>query len=496
MPQDGAPYTEREGDGHARRRPLRSRLDRRACIGRRRLLEHRHGGDAPALDHRGHLAERAPRRGRQGLGAQPRIGHRSLQRLPVELPLVGDRHRRAVDLIRAGVDGGVDDAPGAIDVDRHGNDVRGREPHLVAVLTEHLRQRHRLRPHVATTRGLDGGDHLLHLACVGRQGRLAVAARESTPSERTAVVGTASHRAVARDGDRVSGLGGPVDRVRALRASDAGDAAATRSREAASAMRFMAFLRRLVMVSSFLRRRAALTSHGQNVLPAAPLASALRGRPGEAQTRPARRWAGQDGTEACGSEPQARPRPSRLHEPRSRLCECLAHPARAGSAPRGDALRRRAGRDERAVTDARRDRSCASRNGTPSRTSASAASVASTSGSEAARAIRSRSTSRPATSAVRARSPRRVSARAAKTGALSSCRSRSYASGRPLTVASSPVSRPIAVPALPRASSATSGLSFCGIIDEPVAAFSGSFAKPNSPDDQRTISSPIRDRCV
>ena len=42
------------------------------------------------------------------------------------------------------------------------------------------------------------------------------------------------------------------------------------------------------------------------------------------------------------------------------------------------------------------------------------------------------------------------------------------------------MSRPIAVPALPRASSATSAFSFCGIIDEPVAASSGSRAKPNS----------------
>ena len=88
-----------------------------------------------------------------------------------------------------------------------------------------------------------------------------------------------------------------------------------------------------------------------------------------------------------------------------------------------------------------------------------------------------------------------TSRRAAKTGGLSSCRSRSYASGSPLTVASRPARRPSAVPALPRTSSATSGLSFWGIIDEPVDAFSGSFTKPNSELAQRTISSPIRDRC-
>ena len=57
------------------------------------------------------------------------------------------------------------------------------------------------------------------------------------------------------------------------------------------------------------------------------------------------------------------------------------------------------------------------------------------------------------------------------------------------------MSRPIVVPAFPRTSSATSGFSFWGIIDEPVDAASGSFTKPNSAVAQRTISSPIRERC-
>jgi hypothetical protein len=47
---------------------------------------------------------------------------------------------------------------------------------------------------------------------------------------------------------------------------------------------------------------------------------------------------------------------------------------------------------------------------------------------------------------------------------------------------------------LPRASSATSGFSFCGIIDDPVAASSGRRAKPNSALVQRQSSSPIRER--
>ena len=56
--------------------------------------------------------------------------------------------------------------------------------------------------------------------------------------------------------------------------------------------------------------------------------------------------------------------------------------------------------------------------------------------------------------------------------------------------------RPIAVPAFPRTSSATSGLSFWGIIDDPVDASSGSRTKPNSEVAQSAISSPIRERCT
>ena len=54
-------------------------------------------------------------------------------------------------------------------------------------------------------------------------------------------------------------------------------------------------------------------------------------------------------------------------------------------------------------------------------------------------------------------------------GSLSSCRSRLYASGSPLSVASRPVRLPMSRPALPRASSAMSGFFFCGSIDDPVA---------------------------
>ena len=49
-------------------------------------------------------------------------------------------------------------------------------------------------------------------------------------------------------------------------------------------------------------------------------------------------------------------------------------------------------------------------------------------------------------------------------------------------------------PALPRASSATSGFFFCGMIDEPVEKESSSVTKPNSCVFHTMISSPMRER--
>ena len=85
---------------------------------------------------------------------------------------------------------------------------------------------------------------------------------------------------------------------------------------------------------------------------------------------------------------------------------------------------------------------------------------------------------------------------ASNSGSLSSCRSRLYASGRPLSVARKPVRSPISRPALPRASSAMSGFFFCGSIDEPVEYASARRRKPNSSVDHSTISSPRRERCT
>src|ERR1700684_1048398 len=61
---------------------------------------------------------------------------------------------------------------------------------------------------------------------------------------------------------------------------------------------------------------------------------------------------------------------------------------------------------------------------------------------------------------------------------------------------SSPVSPPISRPALPLASSATSGFFFCGMIEDPVAYASSISAQPNSCDDHSTTSSPSLDRCT
>lgn len=83
-----------------------------------------------------------------------------------------------------------------------------------------------------------------------------------------------------------------------------------------------------------------------------------------------------------------------------------------------------------------------------------------------------------------------------KTGSLSSWRSRLYASGSALRVASRPVRLPMRRPDLPRASSAMSGFFFCGMIDDPVEKASCRVTKENSFVFQMMISSAIRDRLI
>ncbi len=60
----------------------------------------------------------------------------------------------------------------------------------------------------------------------------------------------------------------------------------------------------------------------------------------------------------------------------------------------------------------------------------------------------------------------------------------------------SEVRAPSTRPALPRTSSAASGLRFCGMIEEPVVKASDSATKPNCGVVQSTISSASRDRCT
>src|ERR687894_430240 len=61
---------------------------------------------------------------------------------------------------------------------------------------------------------------------------------------------------------------------------------------------------------------------------------------------------------------------------------------------------------------------------------------------------------------------------------------------------SSAASAPTMRPALPRTSSAASGLRFCGMIEEPVENASDRRTKPNWAEVHSTISSAKRDRCT
>ncbi len=138
--------------------------------------------------------------------------------------------------------------------------------------------------------------------------------------------------------------------------------------------------------------------------------------------------------------------------------------------------------------------SCATRNGTFCRTSHSAMSVASEKpcgASSSRRSVLKRSVRIIPVNAGSSTS--RVSMES-KTGSLSSCRSRLYASGCAFSVASRPLRLPINRPALPRASSAMSGFFFCGMMLDPVENASSSSTKPNSFVAQMITSSACRDR--
>src|ERR1043165_4942267 len=139
--------------------------------------------------------------------------------------------------------------------------------------------------------------------------------------------------------------------------------------------------------------------------------------------------------------------------------------------------------------------SCASRNGVPFAAIASATAVAMSSGLSAAPRMRSRSSFSPATIAVSAGTTVARTLRTRKSGSLSSCRSLSYASGRPLSNARSPVSSPTARAAWPRVNSSTSGFFFCGMRDEPVAIASGSSTYEASSLLKKIKSSAMRERC-
>ena len=358
------------------------------------------GRGAAALDHRRHLAERAAGCGGERLGAQAGIGHRRLERLPVERSLVGDRHRRAVHLVRARLDGGVDQRP---------RPCRGRSspmttfeaakpvgsPFWPKTWESETDCVPTLRPPADLTAAITWRISRA-LAAIAA---FAVAARTSTPNEKDGRGRDAADRAVAGDRDRVARRGRrAVDGVRALGPGDAGDGSGGEQER---------------------RRQGRCVSSDSS---GGRVSSTLRGC--YAAAVPPLAYDHTCGDRALRTFRRATTR-ARV-EARPRLGERLADAARPGRPARGDALRRRAGRHERPVAHARRDAlvRLAERHAVARR-------------APRRRRSRARAGPRPPPPCARGRprarrrappgrrSPSRVSARAAKTGALSSCRSRS-----------------------------------------------------------------------
>ena len=141
---------------------------------RRSLLGERHRAGR-GFDDRANGAEPHLRRSRQRLRLAARVRDGRRQRAPVEHRLVRARERRAVDLVRAGADGCVDDGARARHVsDRRVDGVRGGvADDVLAVLGVAGRERHARSLDVS--RGdaglLDRVDHLPHLVVVPVQRR-------------------------------------------------------------------------------------------------------------------------------------------------------------------------------------------------------------------------------------------------------------------------------------------------------------------------------------
>ena len=135
--------------------------------------------------------------------------------------------------------------------------------------------------------------------------------------------------------------------------------------------------------------------------------------------------------------------------------------------------------------------------GRPPRTSASAASVASSERIGTPRRQPLAVDLEPADEhGQRARAESRTSRRVANTGALSSCRSRSYASGRPFTVASRPDEPSDRGARLPPRELRNIRVQLLRHHRRARRRPSGSRTKPNYGDDQSTSSSPNRERCT
>ena len=369
------------------------------------------------------LAERATGSGGEDLCTSARVADRRLQRLAVERRLVVDGERRAVDLVGARRDRRVDHRAGLLDVDRRADDVRGGVALELPVVAERLGQRDGLRADIPASGCLDGIDHLAHRACVRGERTLGGVTRLLTPREREARVGTATTEPEPPTVTK-SAAG-------ALSTAWAPSGLATPTRAAAASSRAAAMATRLIR------------SSGRWVHPRYAAGPAVR------------HMAVAEAPAHLGERFTNAPRPRR------------------GSG--GNAVRRRARCGKRAVPHTRGHTLVrfAERHACPNERLRGVGREHERVGGCGCQTL----AVDPETGDehVSARRPSRTSRRVANTGALSSCRSRSYASGRPFTVASRPASRrsrcpPCRAPAPQHPGSASAASSTSPLQPTPAAA--------------------------
>ena len=186
-----------------------------------RLVEHGHGRGA-AFGDRGDLTDLLAGRRRDGLGVIAGVRNRVRKRLLVESIGVVEKRRRAVHLIRSGVDRGVDGRSGGRIRDGRRDRVGGGEALKILVVAEDRGQRYGFRLDLLRPGVLQGADHLAHLRRILSKCRLRGrslgldAERQACASRRRCRCAQAGDR--DRPHRRVAGTG----RTRALRAGHTG----------------------------------------------------------------------------------------------------------------------------------------------------------------------------------------------------------------------------------------------------------------------------------